>query len=167
MKGWCKAMSISFIFAMDRNRAIGKDNGLPWHLPADLKFFRKVTMGNPILMGRKTYDSIGKPLPGRENVILTRNKTFTAEGCVVVHTVAEAIERYRDQELFVIGGVEAFRLFLPHVSRMYITEIEHEFEADTFFTQLDLTGWELVSSEQGPQDEKNPYEYYFRVYEKK
>lgn len=159
-------MSISFIFAMDRNRAIGKDNGLPWHLPADLRFFKRVTMGNPILMGRKTYDSIGKPLPGRENVILTQNKAFTAEGCVVTHSVAEALARYKDQELFVIGGVEAFRLFLPYVTRMYITKIEHEFEADTFFTQLDLSDWKLLSSEQGPQDERNPYEYNFCVYEK-
>jgi dihydrofolate reductase len=160
-------MSISFIFAMDRNHAIGVNNRLPWRLPADLAFFKRVTMGNPILMGRKTYESIGKPLPGRENVILTQNTSFTAEGCVVVHSVSEALERYQGQELFVIGGVEAFRLFLPYVDKMYITTIEHEFEADTFFTELDLSGWDQASSERGPQDEKNPYEYYFKVYEKK
>ncbi|WP_261302402.1 dihydrofolate reductase [Paenibacillus andongensis] len=160
-------MSISFIFAMDRNRAIGLNNKLPWHLPGDLKFFKTVTMGHPILMGRKTYDSIGKPLPGRRNVILTQNSEFEAEGCEVIHTVQEAVDAFRDQELFVIGGAEIFRLFASAVDKMYITHIEHEFEADTFMTELDLSEWTLVSSEQGERNEKNPYEYYFRIYQRK
>lgn len=159
-------MSISFIFAMDRNRAIGLNNTLPWHLPGDLKFFKSVTMGHPILMGRKTYDSIGKPLPGRRNVILTQNPEFRAEGCEIVHSVQEAVEAFRDQELFVIGGAEIFRLFAEEVDRMYITFIEHEFEADTFISELDLSDWTLVSSEQGERNEKNPYEYYFRIYQR-
>ncbi|UKS24710.1 dihydrofolate reductase [Paenibacillus sp. HWE-109] len=160
-------MSISFIFAMDRNRAIGLNNQLPWHLPADLKFFKAVTLGHPILMGRKTYESIGKPLPGRRNIILTQNPEFQAEGCEVVHSVQEAVEAFRDQELFVIGGAEIFRLFAAEVNRMYITFIEHEFEADTFINELDLSDWNLQSSEQGERNEKNPYEYYFRIYDKK
>ncbi|MEC0228919.1 dihydrofolate reductase [Paenibacillus alba] len=160
-------MSISFIFAMDRNRAIGLNNTLPWHLPADLKFFKAVTLGHPILMGRKTYDSIGKPLPGRRNIILTQNPAFQAEGCEVVHSVQEAVEAFQDQELFVIGGAEIFRLFSEVVNRMYITFIEHEFEADTYISELDLSQWSLQSSEQGERNEKNPYEYYFRIYEKK
>ncbi|MBP1962473.1 dihydrofolate reductase [Paenibacillus aceris] len=160
-------MSISFIFAMDRNRAIGVNNRLPWHLPGDLKFFKSVTMGHPILMGRKTYESIGKPLPGRRNIILTQNPEFQAEGCEVIHSVHEATEEFRNQELFVIGGAEIFRLFAQEVDRMYITFIEHEFEADTFMTELDLSDWTLISSEQGEQNEKNPYEYYFRIYQRK
>jgi dihydrofolate reductase len=160
-------MSISFIFAMDRNRAIGVNNTLPWHLPGDLKFFKSVTMGHPILMGRKTYESIGKPLPGRRNIILTQNPEFQAEGCEVIHSVQEAVDEFHDQELFVIGGAEIFRLFTSVVDRMYITHIEHEFEADTFMTELDLSEWTLVSSEQGERNEKNPYEYYFRIYQRK
>ncbi|CAN7325278.1 dihydrofolate reductase [Paenibacillus sp. LjRoot56] len=159
-------MSISFIFAMDRNRAIGVNNKLPWHLPGDLKFFKNVTMGHPILMGRKTYESIGKPLPGRRNVILTQNTAYQAEGCEVIHSEDEAIDAFRDQELFVIGGAEIFKLFASHVNRMYITYIEDEFEADTFMSDLDLSNWTLVSSEQGERNEKNPYEYYFRIYER-
>ncbi|NOU66664.1 dihydrofolate reductase [Paenibacillus sp. LMG 31461] len=159
-------MSISFIFAMDRNRAIGVNNKLPWHLPGDLKFFKNVTMGHPILMGRKTYESIGKPLPGRRNVILTQNTAYQAEGCEVIHSVDEAIDAFRDQELFVIGGAEIFKLFASHVNRMYITYIEDEFEADTFMSDLDLSNWTLVSSEQGERNEKNPYEYYFGIYER-
>ncbi|KRE83948.1 dihydrofolate reductase [Paenibacillus sp. Soil766] len=159
-------MSISFIFAMDRNRAIGVNNKLPWHLPGDLKFFKNVTMGHPILMGRKTYESIGKPLPGRRNVILTQNTAYQAEGCEVIHSVDEAIDAFQEQELFVIGGAEIFKLFASHVTRMYITYIEDEFEADTFMSDLDLSNWTLVSSEQGERNEKNPYEYYFRIYER-
>lgn len=160
-------MSISFIFAMDRNRAIGKDNQLPWHLPADLKFFKAATWGHPILMGRKTYQSIGKPLPGRRNVVITQDPTFTAEGCDIVHTLEEAAEQFCREELFVIGGAEIFRLFLPHADRMYITRIEHEFAADVFFPETNMEDWVLVSSEQGVQDEKNPYIYYFQIYERK
>jgi dihydrofolate reductase len=160
-------MSISFIFAMDRNRAIGKDNQLPWHLPADLKFFKTVTMGHPILMGRKTYESIGKPLPGRINVVITQEPNFRAEGCKIVHSADEAAAQFQQQELFVIGGSEIFRLFLPEVDRMYITRIEHEFAADTFFPDVNMAEWTLVSSEQGVQDDKNPYLYYFQIYQRK
>lgn len=159
-------MSISFIFAMDRNRAIGVNNKLPWHLPGDLKFFKNVTMGHPILMGRKTYESIGKPLPGRRNVILTQNAAYQAEGCEVILSVDEAISAFQEQELFVIGGAEIFQLFASHVNRMYITYIEDEFEADTYMSDLDLSTWTLVSSEQGERNEKNPYEYYFRIYQR-
>ncbi|OAS17004.1 dihydrofolate reductase [Paenibacillus oryzisoli] len=159
-------MSISFIFAMDRNRAIGVNNKLPWHLPGDLKFFKNVTMGHPILMGRKTYESIGKPLPGRRNIILTQNTAYQAEGCEVIHSVDEVLSAFQEQELFVIGGAEIFKLFASHVNRMYVTYIEDEFEADTYMSDLDLANWTLVSSEQGERNEKNPYEYYFRIYER-
>ncbi|WP_306293553.1 dihydrofolate reductase [Paenibacillus sp. 32352] len=161
---------ISFIVAMDEQRGIGVDNRLPWHLPADLAFFKRVTSGHTILMGRKTFESIGRPLPKRRNVILTRDRAFTAEGCEVVHSVEEALERYgaasESGELFVIGGAEVFRLFMPYADKMYITEIAHRFEADTFLDELDLSGWTIVSREKGPRDEKNPYDYEFVIYER-
>ncbi|WP_102349298.1 dihydrofolate reductase [Bacillus sp. Marseille-P3661] len=159
---------ISLVVAMDKNRVIGKDNQLPWHLPADLAFFKKVTMGKPIVMGRKTHQSIGRALPGRENIILTRDKNFTAEGCTIIHHIDELnkITNNHD-EICIIGGAEIFKEVLPIIDRLYITEIEHEFEGDTFFPAIDRTNWQLVSSEKGPKDEKNPYDYYFNIYEKK
>jgi dihydrofolate reductase len=159
-------MTISYIVAMGRDRSIGKDNKLPWRLPADLAYFKKTTMGHPILMGRKTYDSIGRPLPGRTNVVLTRSQDFQAEGCVVVHTAEEAMERFAAEELFVTGGTEMFRLFMPYADKMYITWIDAEFEADTFFPEYDEALWRLVSEEPGVTDERNPYAYSFRVYER-
>lgn len=164
-------MIISFIVAMDERRGIGVDNKLPWHLPADLAFFKKVTTGHTILMGRKTFESIGRPLPKRRNVVLTRDPHFAAEGCEIVHSVQEAIERYGGDaeggELFVIGGAEVFRLFMPYADNLYITEIAHRFEADTFFDPIEETEWRVISREQGLRDEKNPYDYEFVVYERK
>lgn len=160
------SLSISFIVAMDIQQAIGLGNALPWRLPADLAYFKKTTMDHTILMGRKTYESIGKPLPNRTNVILTQNKEFEAEGCIIVHSVEEAIEMAKNQEVFVIGGAEVFELFMPVVERLYITLIEHEFEADTFFPEFDVEDWVLNSSEDGIKDAKNPYEYSFLVYDK-
>lgn len=158
-------MSISYIVAMDRNRVIGKNNQLPWRIPADLKFFRKTTMGHTILMGRKTYESIGKPLPGRTNVIMTQNRNYQAEGCEIVHSARETIERFGEKgELFVTGGAELFRLFMPYVDKMFITRIDHDFEGDTFFPEYDETEWTLVERIQGVMDEKNPYTYFFETY---
>nr|WP_295973976.1 dihydrofolate reductase [uncultured Bacillus sp.] len=160
---------ISFIVAMDKNRVIGKDNQLPWHLPADLKFFKKTTMGHPIVMGRKTYESIGKPLPGRENVIVTRNEQYSPEGCTVIHSVEKLkdLAAARGEEIFVIGGAELFKTVLPDADRLYITLIEQEFEGDTFFPEYTESNWKLVSSIKGVKDERNPYIYYFNVYERK
>jgi len=161
-------MTISFIFAMDRNRAIGYENKLPWHLPADLKFFKTTTMGHPILMGRKTYESIGKPLPGRRNIVLTRDRDYTAAGCDVVHSPEEAIALVGEgEEGFVIGGAELFHLFLPYADKMYVTRIDHAFEGDTYFPEIDEGKWRLVSTEAGVRDEKNPYDFRFEIYEKK
>lgn len=157
---------ISFILAMDRRRAIGANNKLPWRLPADLKYFKRVTMGHPVIMGRKTYESIGKPLSGRENVVLTRDPDYRADGCVVLHSPEEAAERYKDSEAFVIGGAEIFRLFLPLADKMYVTLIDQEFAADTFFAPIDEDEWRIVSRENGVTDENNPYRYEFRVYER-
>lgn len=157
---------ISLLWAMDKNRGIGLNNELPWRLPEDLKYFKRVTMGKPIAMGRKTYDSIGRPLPGRENIVITRRQGLTIEGCTVIHDVKELVKRKED-ELFVIGGAEIFKEILPYADRLYITEIYEEFEADTFFPEIDLTDWELIQSNPGIKDEKNPYDYEFFVYQRK
>jgi dihydrofolate reductase len=159
---------ISLLVAMDKNQLIGKDNDLPWRLPADLAYFKRVTMGHPIIMGRKTYDSIGRPLPGRENIIVTRDTSYKAEGCKVIHSIEEIVKmnQQTDQELFVIGGAEIFKEILPHSDRLYITEINEEFEGDTYFPAFDKAEWKVISEEQGIKDEKNPYDYTFLVYEK-
>lgn len=159
---------ISLLLAMDKNQLIGKDNDLPWRLPADLAYFKRVTMGHPIIMGRKTYDSIGRPLPGRENIIVTRDTSYKAEGCKVIHSIEDIVKMSEetDQELFVIGGAEIFKEILPHSDRLYITEIEEEFEGDTYFPAFDKDEWKIISKEKGIKDEKNPYEYTFLVYEK-
>lgn len=160
---------ISFLVAMDQNRVIGKDNKLPWHLPADLKYFKELTMGHPIIMGRKTYESIGRPLPGRENIIITRNKDYTAEGCTVIHSISEVKElnEKRDDELFVIGGAEIFEQTFSIADRLYITMIEAVFEGDTYFPDFNEDEWVVVSKEKGVKDERNVYEHYFLVYERK
>lgn len=160
---------IAFIVAMDKNRVIGKDNKLPWHLPEDLKFFKRVTIGNKVIMGRKTFESIGKPLPQRENIILTRNKNFTADGCTIVTSVEE-IKNYESQtneELFIIGGAEIFNQTFSITNRLYITFIDEEFDGDTFFPGFNKNEWNLISKEKGIRDEKNPHDYYFLVYDRK
>ncbi|WP_163100916.1 dihydrofolate reductase [Peribacillus alkalitolerans] len=160
---------ISFILAMDENRVIGKDNQLPWHLPADLKYFKKVTMGHPVVMGRKTYESIGRLLPGRENIILTRDHDYSVEGGIVFHSVEEFMDYAKkdpNEEYFVIGGAEIFNLLMDKVDILYITEIHATFEGDTFFPEIKEDIWTLVSSEKGVTDEKNLYPHTFLVYKK-
>ncbi|MEB3101584.1 dihydrofolate reductase [Ferviditalea candida] len=159
-------MSISIIVAMDRNRVIGKDNKLPWRLPAELAYFKKVTMGHPVIMGRKTHQSIGRPLPGRNNIVMTRDSGYQAEGCQVVHSIDESLRLIGEREAFVIGGAEMIRLFFSHTSKLYITWIDHEFEGDTFFPDFDETQWTLVSEKPGITDDNNPYTYFFRVYKR-
>jgi dihydrofolate reductase len=156
---------ISFVVAMDENRAIGKDNDLPWYLPNDLKHFKKTTMGKPVVMGRKTYESIGKPLPGRENIVVTRDQSYHAEGTTTVHSVDEVLQ-WEAEEICVIGGTEIFKLFLPVADRLYITEIHHTFDADTYFPELSDEDWAEVSRTAGIVDEKNKYPHEFVVYEK-
>ena len=160
---------ISLIWAMDKNRVIGKDNRLPWHLPADLQFFKRVTMGSPIAMGRKTFESIGKPLPGRENIVITRNPSFKPEGCRTVSSVQELIRAYQDldTELFIIGGADIFKQVLPYADRLYVTLIHESFEGDTFFPDFEIDEWQLESREKGIKDEKNVYDFEFLSYVKK
>lgn len=160
---------ISLLVAMDKNRVIGKDNGLPWHLPADLAYFKKVTMGHHIIMGRKTFESIGRPLPGRTTVIVTRNKDYKVEGCHVIHSIDDVkkMGEEMDEELFVIGGAEIFKEVLSFADRLYITKIDEVFEGDTFFPEINDAEWKEVFVEKGVTDEKNPYTYYFHQYEKR
>ncbi|NBI28007.1 dihydrofolate reductase [Chengkuizengella marina] len=162
-----KHKNLSIIFAMDQNRLIGKDNQLPWRLPADLAFFKTTTLQHPVVMGRKTYESIGRPLPKRKNIILTQNKNFKAEGCTVVNTIEEALKQCNDEENFVIGGSEIYKLFLPYVNKLYVTQIEHVFDGDSYFPEIDEKIWEQTSKVRGIKDEKNPYDYYFITYERK
>jgi dihydrofolate reductase len=154
---------ISIIVAMDKNKGIGKNNGLPWYLPSDLMYFKRVTMEHTIVMGRKTFDAIGKTLPRRKNVILTRDLNFTADGCDVIHEVEE-IALYTG-EVFVIGGADIIRQCMGMVNRIYLTYIDEVFDCDTFLDAFQEADWVLASEERGVKDEKNPYDYYFRVYD--
>lgn len=157
---------ISFIWAMDENRVIGKNNQLPWHLPEDLKFFKKVTIGHPVAMGRKTHESIGRLLPGRENIIITRNKEFICDGCTVIYSIDEFISycQGKEEEVFVIGGAEIFKELIPVVDRLYVTKIYDHFDGDTYFPEFSLEDFKLVLQEKGIRDEKNPYDYEFLIY---
>lgn len=129
---------ISLIVAHDKNHVIGQNNKMPWHLPGDLAYFKKTTMGKPIIMGRNTFESIGRPLPGRRNIVITRNNAYAADGIEIVHSVEEALELVKDQEeIMVIGGQQIFTEVLPLADRLYITKIDFEFEGDTFFPAYD------------------------------
>lgn len=157
---------ISLIVAMDENRVIGFENKMPWHLPADLAYFKKTTIGHPIVMGRKTFQSIGRPLPNRTNLILTRDQSFRSEGCQVVHNIEEVIQIAKKEALFVIGGAEIYKQFLPYAKKIYITQIIESFHGDTFFPEL-TDEWQLIATERNEKDQKNDYRYEFQVYQKK
>lgn len=157
----------SIVVAYDRNRVIGINNQLPWRLPADLAHVKRTTMGKVLIMGRKTFDSIGRALPGRVNIVLTKDKSWSHEGVQVFHTKEEIIRfaEQSDKECIIFGGQALFEMFMPYVSKIYLTYIDSEFEGDTYFPQVDFEeGWEQLSSVKGPKDEKNPYDYYFQEY---
>ena len=135
-------MIISLIAAIGKNNVIGVDNKLPWKLSADLKRFRQITSGKPVIMGRKTFESIGKPLPNRINIILTRDENYKAQGCVVVHSAEEALDAAKDnEEIMIIGGEQIFKEFLPVSNKMYITFIDKEFEGDSYFPEYNKNEW--------------------------
>ncbi len=163
-------MRISAIVAMANNRVIGKDNDIPWYLPADLKYFKKITLGHHIIMGRKCYESIGRPLPKRTNVIITRNLFFMSTGCLVTHSLEEALQLARENgehEAFIIGGAQIYELALPIIDRLYLTEVDIEAEGDILFPELDFNDWRITSEDVHPADEKNQYGYAFKVLERK
>ncbi len=154
-------MKLSIVVALANNNVIGKDGKLPWNIPEDKKRFKKITEGHCVLMGRETHDSIGGPLPARTNLILTRDKTLQKEGCVVLHTLRDAVKyaiQNGEQELMVIGGEQIYRLTLPLVEKIYMTKILQDFEGDTFFPQIDETSWKEISREEF-HDEKIPFEF--------
>ncbi len=145
---------------MARNRVIGRDNGIPWRLPAEMKWFKATTMGKPILMGRKTYESIGRPLPGRHNIVLTRNRDYSAEDCTVVHSIEEAISAAgADQELMIMGGAFLYEQFLSLADCLYLTFIEADIEGDAYFPEFSMANWLIVKEEFFQANEKNPYDY--------
>ncbi|HEX6332799.1 MAG TPA: dihydrofolate reductase [Flavisolibacter sp.] len=163
-------MIVSLLVAADENNVIGKDNKLPWHLPNDLKYFKNQTWGMPILMGRKTFDSIGRPLPGRKSIIITRNENWHYEGVHAVHTLQGAMDKASEfgaREIFVIGGAEIFNSSFPRAGRIYITRIHHKFEGDVFFPEIPHEEWNLVQSRFCHADEKNAYSHTFQVWERK
>ncbi len=152
---------------MAENRVIGRSNGLPWHLPADLRRFKALTMGSTVILGRRTFDSIGRPLAGRRLVVLTRNAAYSRPGIEVAGSLEEALERAREEpEVFVAGGGEIFRLALSRVDRVYLTVVHAVVQGDTTFPELAAGQWRLVEDVRHPADERNRYEYSFRRYER-
>ena len=161
-------MQLSIIVAMDINRVIGRGGALPWHISSDLKNFKKITMGKPILMGRKTHDSIGKPLPGRENIILTNNKKYSAEGCIVKNTLDDVYLYCEKQlELVVMGGAILYSQTLDKADKLYITEVNASVNGDTFFPEYKSSQWREISRESFNADENNEFDYSFTVLERK
>ena len=161
-------MIISIIAAMANQRVIGINNSLPWHLPADMKWFRNCTMGKPIIMGRATFESIGKPLPGRKNIIVTRNQAYHVDGASVVHSLAQAIEVVRDEEeAMVIGGANIYSQAFDFADRLYLTEIHSDFEGDSWFPEFDSEAWLTLSREDHQADDQNHYDYSFLSLQRK
>ena len=160
---------LSLIWAMDQNRLIGNNNSLPWYLPADLAFFKRTTMGKPMIMGRKTFDSIGRPLPGRQNIVITRDNTFSAEGCDVANSIEEAMSLVSEekQEAMLIGGASLYLQMLAQADVLYITQIHHTFSGDTWFPDMDMDQWSEVYREDFEVDEKNLHPYSFMQYTRK
>jgi len=168
-------MKLSLICAMDENMVIGRNNRLPWHLPEDLKYFKRTTMGKCIIMGRKTYESIGRPLPGRTNIIVTRNRDYEVDNARVVDSLSDAIAMAENvafidgtDEAFIIGGAELYRHALPFVDRLHLTMVHTEIEdGDTYFPDLDVQEWEEVEKAYFDADEFNPYPYSICVFERR
>lgn len=153
---------------MDRNRLIGANNAMPWYLPDDLAYFMRTTLGHTVLMGRKTYESLGKkPLKNRKNIIVTRDHHYKAEGCIIMHSLQEALDTLKNEDVFVIGGADIYKQMLPYAQKLYVTNIDHTFKGDSWFPAFDLSEWTLISSREGNVDERNPYPHTFNIYERK
>lgn len=159
--------NIAMVVAISENNAIGKDNQLLWHLPADLKHFKNITSGHTIIMGRKTYDSIGKPLPNRRNIVITRQNNLEIAGVEVVNSLDDALARCKDvAEVYVIGGAEIFNQALPLCSKIYLTRVHQHYEADTFFPKLSFEDWKETEKIDHLPDEKNTIPYSFSTLER-
>lgn len=166
-------LTLSIIVAAASNGVIGRDNALPWHLPEDLRYFKRVTLGKPIVMGRKTYESIGRPLPGRTNIVVTRQPGYRADGLRVTASLEEALALAADiaeidgaEELMVIGGAELYQAALPLAGRLYLTEVHAAVEGDALLPPIDWTAWREVSREFHRAEGANPFDYSFVVYER-
>lgn len=166
-------MKLALIWAMARNRTIGRNNALPWYLPEDLKYFKRVTLGKPVIMGRKTWESIGRPLPGRTNIVITRDAAFQPDGVRVVHSLEQALALAEKiclldggDEAIVMGGAEIYALALPHADRLYLTQVHADVEGDAHFPPLDLTQWHELGREDFAAQGPNPYDYSFLILER-
>jgi dihydrofolate reductase len=158
---------IAFVVARDRHGVIGKDGRLPWRLPDDMRHVRDLTVGKPLIMGRRTFDSIGRPLPNRVSIVLTRDPDFRCDGCLVARTIDEALALADDApEVIVFGGAGVFRDFLPRADRIYLTEVDTEAAGDTYFPPLDLTEWREVDRKTHPADARHPFAFTFVVLER-
>jgi dihydrofolate reductase len=155
-------MIISSIAAIAENNAIGKNNQLLWRLPADLKHFKEITTGHTVIMGRKTFESVGKPLPNRRNIVITRSNTLNIEKIEVVHSIEQAIALCnQDEEVFIVGGAEIYQAAMDITNQIYLTVVHANFEADTYFPEIDPMIWEQTAVEKHEADEKNPFAYTF------
>ncbi|ADB37102.1 dihydrofolate reductase [Spirosoma linguale] len=162
-------MKISLIAAVAQNGVIGRENDLPWHLPDDFAFFKRKTSHHPIIMGRKSLESLGKPLPNRTNIVLTRNAEFSAAGVTIVHTLDDAIAEAKainQTEIFVIGGAEIYKMALPIATTLYLTEIHQDYDGDAYFPEFDKNEWQEVSRRPHPADERHAVSFDFVEYEK-
>lgn len=163
-------MIVSAIVATAENNVIGKDNDIPWYLPADLKYFKKTTSGHHIIMGRKCFQSIGKPLPKRTNIIITRNPFYIVSNCFIANSIEEALSIAYDngeEEAFILGGGEIYKSSMALWDKLYWTKVDAQVEGDIYFPEVDLKNWQLTSEKHHKKDEKNEYDYSFMVYEKK
>jgi dihydrofolate reductase len=157
-------MKLSIIVAMANNRVIGLENQMPWHLSADLKRFKEITMGKPILMGRKTFESIGRPLPGRTNIIISRNKAYSPSGCQVFSSIEQALKAHKNAtEIMVIGGSGIYKTLLPLTDRIYLTQINSTFEGDVFFPETKSSHWREVANLKVIDDKTVSFEYSFKI----
>ena len=160
-------MRISLVVAMAANRVIGRDNGLPWHLPADLQHFKAITLGKPVLMGRKTWESLGRPLPGRTNIVITRDAGYVAGGCVMAHSLEEAVRAAGEAaEVMVIGGAQLYRQALPLADTLYLTLVHAEFQGDTRFPAWQPKEWRETARIDHAADDRNPHAYSFITLER-
>ena len=164
---------IALIWAMARNRVIGRHNALPWRLPVDMQHFRELTTGHPVIMGRKTFESLGRPLPNRTNIVITSDRHYAPPGCLVAHSLDEALAMAgphvppNDPEIFVIGGEQLYAQMLPSADRLYVTLVETEVEGDAWFPEFDLSMWREIKRGLHPADDKNPYPCTFLTLERK
>ncbi|HEY4479467.1 MAG TPA: dihydrofolate reductase [Candidatus Paceibacterota bacterium] len=163
---------ISIIAAVSKNGVIGKDNDLPWNLPNDRKYFADTTRGKPVIMGRKTFESIvariGKPLPGRRNIIITRNTDYKPSGTEIVHSLKDAVSLVKaESEAFIIGGAEIYKDAIPFADRIYLTQVETEIEGDAYFPDVTIDKWDLKRAVSNKKDAKNEHDYTFLIYERK